>query len=66
MGVCVEVHDVVASMRPRHRAAEYDHALAHVVHGGGASMRPRHRAAEYAWRIALAGAAFIGFNEAAA
>ena len=42
------VYVLAASMRPRHKAAEYSDSLCAVVSGtDAASMRPRHKAAEY-------------------
>ena len=40
-----------ASMRPRHRAAEYFLWAGKFYIVITASMRPRHRAAEYKWRF---------------
>ena len=56
-----------ASMRPRHKAAEYRfHRLYIMSSGILASMRPRHKAAEYSGRGARVPRMDRRFNEAAA
>ena len=62
------IKDLEASMRPRHKAAEYPLWLRRNVRRAEvASMRPRHKAAEYA-RMAdsIAPSIVPRFNEAAA
>ena len=56
-----------ASMRPRHKAAEYLRRLVElVIRHDLASMRPRHKAAEYAVSAAASPRTVSRFNEAAA
>ena len=54
-------------MRPRHKAAEYDHRDCVIEDvPAAASMRPRHKAAEYARAAPATGCSPWCFNEAAA
>ena len=57
---------MVASMRPRHKAAENDGLYGEFAPRIQASMRPRHKAAENRLECVAADAQALSFNEAAA